>query len=549
MFWVIFGRALPAHPSDMGVELARFRTKASAIEIAFAARTTLVGSGKDAVRWSVPAKIGEPLTFRRIVVVYTSRDLDDPTGAALNHASRMSWQEYDAALGAHVESWKDVWNKADLRVLDQAAVEQALRFNAYHLRSAADHDSRVSIGARTLSGRGYEGHVFWDVEIFMLPFFLYTFPDLAQQLLRYRHDTLDGARRNAREMGYRGASYAWESTVTGDDVTPRKVVIKTTGMEIPIRTTEQIHVTADVAYGVWRYWEVTADREFLRQAGVEILAETARFWASRCTYEDGAYHIHRVMGPDEYHHTVSDNAYTNWLACFNLEKAAWAVDWLGHEFPNDWHELIDRLELRMNEPGEWARIARELYCPQPNADGVIEQFTGFFDLKDYPLSTEDQLDAPVDRLFDLERINGLKLIKQADVLMLPHLFPERFSREVLLANYRYYEPLTDHASSLSPAIHAAIAARLGLREEAGRYWRRSLWLDLSSDSHSSSLGIHPANMGAAWQALVLGFLGVRFTGSGPVADADAVTRLPDGWKSVALNLAWRGRIYPLEVKP
>jgi beta-phosphoglucomutase family hydrolase len=540
---------LPNESGNADIELAHFRTKTSGFEIVLAARTTLVGSDKDAAHWQVSAKIGEVLTFRRVIVVYTSRDCSDPANAALDHCRRINWADFESALGTHAECWRRVWAHADVRIADQPAIEQALRFNAYHLRSAADHDPQVSIGARTLSGRGYEGHVFWDVEIFMLPFFIYTFPELAQSLLRYRYHTLDGARRHAGELGYRGACYAWESTVTGEDTTPRKIVLQHTGKEIPIFTgTEQIHVTADIAYGIWRYWQATLDHEFLREAGVEILAETARFWASRCARETGGYHIHGVVGPDEYHHTVSDNAYTNWLARFNLEKGVWALEWLKQQFPQDRAALDERLGIAIDTTEEWGTVARELYCPQPNAEGVIEQFAGFFGLEDYPLIQEERLHAPVSRLFDWEKINRLKLIKQADVLMLLHLFPEQFSREVLAANYRYYEPLTDHGSSLSPAIHAAIAARLGLREDAERYWRESLWLDLSNAMANSALGVHPACMGGTWQALVFGFLGVHFTDGGPVADTEAVMRLPKSWESVALKLFWQGRSYPLEVK-
>lgn len=179
---------------------------------------------------------------------------------------------------------------------------------------------------------------------------------------------------------------------------------------------------------------------------------------------------------------------------------------------------------------------------------MIEQFEGFFDLEDYPLPKEERFKAPINRLFDWDKINRLKLIKQVDVLMLLHLFPEQFPREVLEANYRYYEPLTDHGSSLSPAIHAAIAARLGLRADAERYFRQSLWLDLSDVMGNSTLGVHPACMGGTWQALVYGFLGVRFTDDGPVPDPEAGARLPEKWQAVSLRLAWRGRVHPVEVR-
>ncbi len=178
---------------------------------------------------------------------------------------------------------------------------------------------------------------------------------------------------------------------------------------------------------------------------------------------------------------------------------------------------------------------------------MIEQFEGFFSLGDYPLPKEERFKAPVSRLFEWEKINRLKLIKQADVLMLPLLFPDAFSDEVVAANYRYYEPLTDHGSSLSPGVHAAIAARIGLFEDAQRYWKLSLWLDLSDGMDNSMLGVHAGAMGVTWQALVFGFLGVRFTEAGPQVDARAAQRLPAEWPRVELSLAWRGRSYTVKV--
>jgi alpha,alpha-trehalose phosphorylase len=539
---------LDVRVSDRGLQVLRFATQASGFEICVAARTSLAGEGADRTCWRISARIGDTLTFRRYVAVYTSRDVSDPLRAATEHVCVPGWDNFEAALAEHAARWHAIWGRGDVRVAGSPGTEQALRFHVYHLVSAAGRDPRVSVGARALTGRAYEGHVFWDVEIFMLPFYLHTCPELARSLLLYRHHTLDGARRRARELGYRGACYAWESTVTGDDVTPRMIRLKTTGREIPIFTgTQQVHVSADVAYGVWRYWEATADREFLRDAGAEILAETARFWTSRCTRGARHLHIRGVVGPDEYHHSVDDNAYTNWMARFNLEKAVWALEWLQREFPQSWGALAQRCGFGAGEIEEWAATAQDLYCPAPNADGVIEQFAGFFDLEDYPLPKDERFKAPISRLFDWDRINRLKLIKQADVLMLPHLFPEAFPPDVLAANYRYYEPITDHGSSLSPAIHAALAARLGLREDAERYWRQSLWLDLSNVMGNSTLGVHLACMGGTWQALVFGFLGVRFADTGPAANPEAGARLPEKWRSVSLELLWRGRVHAVEV--
>lgn len=539
---------LPVGDADGSMEVQHFTTQASGVEICIVARTLLEGERQSAIRWRVPGSIGCTLALRRFVAVFTNSDVEHPLSAARRRVEGLRWEDFDTALAAHVARWHEVWKHVDVRIAGCAKTEQALRFNSYHLASAADHDPRVSVGARALTGRAYEGHVFWDVEIFKLPFYLHTLPDVAATLLRYRHHTLPGARRRARRLGCRGACYAWESTSTGDDVTPRTIRLRTTGKEIPIFTgTQQVHVTAGVAHALWRYWEATRDRQLMRSAGVEILVETARFWASRATRGPRHFHLRGVVGPDEYHHSVNDNAYTNWMARFNLERAVDAVEWLEREDPTAWGALAERLDVAAQETAEWAAVAGELFCPAPNTDGVIEQFEGFFDLEDYVLPRQERFKAPISRLFDWERINRLKLIKQADVLMLLHLFLDAFPREVVAANYHYYEPLTDHASSLSPGIHAAVAARIGFAEDAERYWRESLWLDLSDRMSNNALGVHPACMGATWQALVFGFLGIRFSESGPVGEPAAVSRLPSKWGGAALSLVWRGRRYEFVV--
>jgi beta-phosphoglucomutase family hydrolase len=478
----------------------------------------------------------KPNAVQRLISVFTNRDVADPRAAALAHSAALRGDAFDSMFAAHGAMWQEFWSRADIRVPGNPAVEQALRFGSYHLRLPAGDDPRVSIGARTLSGRAYEGHVFWDTEIFMLPFFLHVDPARARNLLLYRHGTLPGARERARKLGYRGACFAWESTVTGSDATPSKIVLKSTGKEIPIFTgTQQVHVTADIAYAAWRYWEMTGDEAFLAGPGADLLFDTARFWMSRATPGQGRHHIRGVIGPDEYHHGVDDNAYTNWMARFNLERAAWLASHTG---------------THTAEAEDWAALAESLYVPGPDGRGIIEQFDGFFALADYPLTGAERFKAPVSRLFDWQKVNRMKIIKQADVLMLPWLFPEAFSDEVVAANYRYYEPMTDHGSSLSPSVHAAIAARIGAREDANRYWEQSLWLDLSDTMENSMLGVHAAAMGGTWQALVFGFLGVRFDAAGPrvEVDAGAARRLPPGWSGVELQLAYRGRVHAVKVE-
>lgn len=537
-------------PARAGIDVRAYTTRASGYTVALASRSRLQGDAEDRSYWQREARPGIPLRLQRYVSVFDSRHDDDPIEAAVAHIQGKRWEAFEQERRDHEARFAESWETADVRCESSPATTQALRFNAYHLRIAADHDPRVSVGARTLSGRAYEGHVFWDVEVFMLPYYLRTVPAIARSLLLYRYHTLDGARQRARELGYRGACYAWESTVNGADATPRRIVLKSSGKEVPIYTGyEQVHVSADIAYGIWRYWQATGDAEFLQIAGAEILLETARFWASRCVAEGGRYHIRDVTGPDEYHHTVNDNAYTNWMARFNLEKALWARQWLAEHHPERWVSLQSSLALPNEELEAWQTLIRDLYVPRPNAQGVIEQFEGFFDLRDYHLSAAERFRPPLQRLFEAEATNASQIIKQADVLMLPFLFPETFSPELLAANYNYYEPRTDHGSSLSPPVHAALAARLGRLDDAQHYWRESLWLDLSNTMGNSALGVHAASMAATWQALVFGILGVRFSEQGPVVSPEAPQRLLKEWGTVHVKLLDRGRAYSLDIEP
>lgn len=446
--------------------------------------------------------------------------------------------------------WKKFWKSSDIRFEGAPELEQFQRFNLYQLRIAADSPSSepssppcYSIPARGLSGRAYEGHIFWDADVFVAPFFVFNEPQIARGMLCYRHQTLNGAKKRAEKMGYSGACFAWESTLTGEDVTPSEISLKSAGVKIPIFTgSQQIHITADVAYSVWNYWEMTRDLEFFEKAGIEILIETARFWASRVEELEGRFHIRRVVGPDEYHHDVDDNAYTNWMARFNLEKAAWAVETF-RKPPDSLNELATSL---LDESVRWRDIANQMYFPM-RPDGVIEQFAGFFNLQTVELKKEELFTPPVERLFEWQKVNQLQVIKQADVLMIFYLFPDAFESKVIEANYRYYEPVTDHGSSLSPPVYAAIAAQIGRLEDAENYWRRSILLDLKNFMNNTSLGIHVGCMGATWQTLVFHLLGIRMGESGPILPDRVWQRLPRGCDAIRLNLKFRGIEFPIEI--
>lgn len=530
-----------------------FRTRHSGHSICIGGRAWLDGKSiPDAsLRWF--PKPGNRSKLRQVFRVDIPRE-----EAPLEGLRGWEWRDFDQCLERHDESWARLWEGADVRFIGSPESTQAMRFNLFHLLGAAAREPNTSVPARAWSGRAYEGHVFWDSEIFILPFYIHCLQERARNLLLYRHATLDGARRRALDQGLRGACFAWESTRTGADVTPAKIVLRVErdGEErvIPIFTgAQQIHVTADIAHGVWKYWEATRDEEFLARYGAELLFETARFWASRAESRQGTCHLLRVVGPDEYHSNVNNNAFTNWMARANLERAVLAAELLQELDPKGMEDLGKKLRLAPEEIREWTEIGRRLYFPDMGSSGVIEQFEGFFKLRSSPLTSEDRFRPPLQRLYRWQELNGLKILKQADVLMLPFLFPEAFPKEIVEANFRYYEPLTDHGSSLSPPVHAAIAGRLGLSREAEEYWRKSIYFDLDNVMRNTALGTHIGCMGAVWQAVVFHFCGIRSVEGGgneegqPMAPDSGAFWLPPGCQSVELSFGWRGRVHPLQV--
>lgn len=506
------------------------------------------GGGEGAIdRWVLQVDMGRTYRLDRLACIHVSRESDRLDGPSAHERLQRAYEQgFEAAVEAHCREWRTRWETSDVVIDGDPAAQRAIRFALYHLISAANpQDEHVSIGARALTGAAYKGHVFWDTEIFMLPFFTLTYPEAARALLMYRHHTLPAARARAARLGYQGALYAWESADTGEDVTPQFVLTPTGEVVRILVAEEEHHIDADIAYAVWNYWQATSDERFLLDAGAEILFETARFWASRARREeDGRCHIRRVIGPDEYHESVDDNAYTNGMAQWNLEVGAEAAILLAERWPDRWRELSLRLGLGAEEPREWLRIARDLYLGLDPRTGLIEQFQGYFALEDIDLGAYEPRSAPMDLLLGRERIQRSKIVKQADVLMLLFLLWDRFPADVREANLRYYEPRTAHGSSLSPPVHAALAARLGDMELAKRYLQQTVEIDLTNRMGNAAGGVHAAALGGLWQAVVFGFAGVSLSADGPHLEP----RLPEEWRRLRFTLSWRGKRFPVDLR-
>ncbi|MFO8065923.1 MAG: glycosyl hydrolase family 65 protein [Spirochaetia bacterium] len=417
------------------------------------------------------------------------------------------------------------------------------------------HTDHLPIGARGLSCQAYQGAAFWDQEIFNLPMFVYTQPEVARRMLVYRYKTLDGARRKAARLGFYGAFYAWVSGDTGDEICPSYFFQDVlTGRDIRNHFNDwQIHISPDIAYAVWSYYLATGDWEFLRDYGAEILFEVAQFLVARVYFkrDKHRYEFVRLLGPDEYHENVDNNTFTAVQARYALRAAVDAYVMLGEHASQQREALSDKLGVERSHVDEWRRMVELIYVKEPDpATGVIEQFDGFFEHEDI---TPSEL---AGRLIDPGEYwgwpNGIavptQVSKQADVCQIFTLHPNDYDWTVMKANYEYYEPRTQHGSSLSPSVYGTVASWIGYTERAREYFVKSCSVDLFNTNKSVSGGtfiggIHTAACGAAWQMVVFGFAGFELDGSTLRFRPD----LPPQWDSVSFFLEIRGALLDVEV--
>jgi trehalose/maltose hydrolase-like predicted phosphorylase len=451
----------------------------------------------------------------------------DPTESvahlALAHAEETG---FERLLAEHREAWGRRWQESDVVIEGDPQLQRAIRFALFHLIGSAADSEEAAVGARGLTGPAYRGHVFWDSDVFVLPFLAATHPSAARAMLEYRIRRLPAAREAARRRGRFGARFAWESAGDGIDVTPASARLAS-GELVRIRTGElEEHVVADVAWAASCYVDWTGDTAFAEGPGRPLFVDTARYWVSRARY-DGRHraHIYGVIGPDEYHEPVDDNAFTNVIARWNLKRAA----------------ALEGVDER--ERLTWLALADALVDGYDAASGIYEQFAGFFNLEPVVIAeVAPRRPIAADLLLGAERTAGAQVLKQADVLMLHHLIPDEVAPGSMLPNLDFYEPRTAHGSSLSPAIHAGLLARAGRYRAALEALEIAARLDLDDLTGSTAGGLHVATMGGLWQALVFGFAGVKPSGDGLIVDP----RLPPEWHALELSLRFRGE--PLRIR-
>jgi trehalose/maltose hydrolase-like predicted phosphorylase len=426
---------------------------------------------------------------------------------------------FDRLLAEHREAWAHRWADAGVTIDGAPADQLAARFAVFHLLGAAADDGESAVGPRGLTGPAYGGHVFWDADVHVLPALAAIRPAAARAMLEYRIRRLPAARAAAAATRLRGARFPWESAADGTDVTPAHT-LSHRGELIPVRTGEhEEHIVADVAWAATEYAAWSGDQAFLEGPGRDLVVDTARYWASRIRVDEhGHGHLETVMGPDEYHEAVDDNAYTNVMARWNLRRGA---------------DLAERSGgASAHEIAAWRDLAATLVDGWDPQRGLYEQFRGYWALE--PLLAADVAPPPVaaDALLGAERVAASQLIKQPDVVMLHHLVPDEVRPGSLAANLAFYGPRTAHGSSLSPAIYAALCARAGQPERALELFRLAARLDLDDLTSTTAGGLHLATMGGLWQALAKGFLGLQPTGTTLRLDPC----LPEAWTALSLRL-------------
>ncbi len=491
------------------------------------------------------------LTLEKFVSVYTDRDTPEPLAAALTKVDEIAGPGFDQLQRANATAWQRFWEASDVIIEGDDEAQTAMRHALFQLRIAAPtYDDRVSIGARSLSGFGYRGHVFWDTEIFVLPFFTFTQPQLARNLLMYRWHTLDGAHRKAAGNGFVGAQYAWESAETGEEVTPRFVPGPRGEGLVRIWCGDiELHITVDVVYAIMQYWHVTADDQFITNVGAQILLETARFWESRVEPDKpapGQFSISDVIGPDEYHDHVNNNAFTNGMVRWHLQTAIAVIGWLETHEPAKAAELRTMLDLTDERLAHWQTVAHNLVFLRNPQNRLIEQFDGFFDLPEVDWPQYANRTKSMQALLGIEGANAHQVLKQPDVLMLLLLLGDQFTIEDMEANWAYYSPRTDHeyGSSLGPAFHAWAACQLGHPEVAYAHFMRAARADLGDVRGNAADGIHIASAGGLWQAAVFGFAGLRVTNGAFTVQPN----LPAHWRRLAFPITIRGERHFVDLR-
>ena len=475
--------------------------------------------------YSAMLAVGESLRLVKSLGYCSS--LDEPEDGLAGHATQIAataasdgFERLAAEQAAVLEAF---WQRSDIELEGDGALQQGVRFNLFSIFQSAGRDGRTSLAAKGLTGEGYEGHYFWDTEVFALPFLAYTQPAIARAVLQFRIWTLPQARARAVEMGERGALFPWR-TINGREASAY----------FPAGTA-QYHINADIALAVVQYVRVTGDQSILLEGGAELLFETARMWISLGAYapgRGGAFCINEVTGPDEYTALVNNNAYTNLMARAHLLHAARTADELASSDPAAFAAIAGGIGLAADEVAGWRRAADAMRIPLDAGLGVHAQDDAFLDREPWDFAGTPPDHYPLLLHYHPLVIYRHQVLKQPDVVLAQVLLSHEFTTAQKRRNFDYYDPLTTGDSSLSPCIQSVAAAELGYAETAYGYFMQTARMDLDDINRNVDHGVHIAAMAGSWVSLVYGFAGLR-DDDGALSFAP---RLPAGWERLAFRL-------------
>ena len=484
----------------------------------------------------IDAREGEPIRLDKVASYHTSRgvpvrELSDRCDRTLDRALRHSVTHYLDEQRA----WFDrFWDTSDVQLDGDDALQQAVRFNLFTLAQASARADGQGVPAKGVTGSGYEGHYFWDTEIYVVPFLSFTQPHVARNLLHFRNRMLPAARQRAREMAQSGALFPWR-TINGEEASAYYAA-----------GSAQMHIDADIAYALMQYVGATNDVGFLVRDGADLLVETARMWAELGFWRTNgrpSFHIHGVTGPDEYTTVVNNNLFTNVMARYNLEKAALVVERIRERHPADHQKLVHRLGLTEEEVENWKACAEGMAIPFDEGLGIHPQDDFFLDREVWDLSRTPMENRPLMLHYHPLVIYRFQVLKQADVVLAMFLHGDRFTDEQKRANFEYYDPITTGDSTLSAVVQSIMAAEVGYHETAMDYFRQAVYVDLA-DLHGNTVdGIHVASAGGVWSAIVFGFAGMTDRNGRLGFDP----RLPEGWDALRFPLNWRGSRLHVEI--
>ncbi|MBR0740355.1 glycoside hydrolase family 65 protein [Bradyrhizobium liaoningense] len=498
------------------------------------------------VAYTIDAKPGCSIQLTKYLVYHTSQTAtaEELCGRAEWTMDRIMVQGFDQLLASQERYMDDFWRRSDIGIKDisehrakrsTVEIQQAIRFNLFHILQASARAEETGVPAKGLTGQAYEGHYFWDTEIYVMPFLTYTSPRIARNLLVFRYNMLPKARARARELGHRGAMYPWR-TISGEEASAYYAA-----------GTAQYHINADIMYALHKYVEATGDEMFLRKYGAEMLVETARLWLDLGFYSDAKgkkFCINGVTGPDEYNAVVNNNAYTNLMARENLRYAAEVVESLRTAELDTYNALVQKTALEPSEVQAWIQAAESMYVPSDDRLKIVLQDDSFLDRELWDFRNTPRAHYPLLLFYHPLNIYRKQVIKQADVVLAMFLLGNTFPLEVKKRNFDFYDPLTTGDSSLSSCVEAIIAAQVGDMDKAIRYGMAALLMDLADVGGNVKDGCHIASMGGTWMMLTYGFGGMR--------DDDGTLsfwprRAPEENAILRFPLTYRGRLLEVEI--